>query len=50
LASFTVRVPAGDNNNGVMFANPGPFKVVSGLVKFQRLWTFSIDVKDGKLS
>jgi hypothetical protein len=32
----------------VMFANPGPFKVVSELVRFQRLWTFSIDVKDGK--
>ena len=44
----TVRFPAG-NNNGVMFANPGPFKVVSELVRFQRLWTFSIDVIDGKL-
>jgi hypothetical protein len=33
----------------VMFANPGPFKVISELVRFQRLWTFSIDVKDGKL-
>ena len=46
----TARFPAGDNNNCVMFANPGPFKVVSELVRFQRLWTFSIDVKDGKLS
>ena len=34
---------------GVMFTNIGPFKVVSELVRFQRLWTFSIDVKDGKL-
>ena len=35
---------------GVMCAIPGPFKVVSELVRVQRLWTFSIDVKDGKLS
>ena len=30
-------------------ANIGPFKVISELVRFQRLWTFSIDVRDGKL-
>jgi len=33
----------------VMFANLGPFKAVSELVRFQRLWPFFIDVKDGKL-
>ena len=49
LVLFTAQFPAGDSNTGVMFANPGPFKVVSELVRFQRLWTFSIDVKDGKL-
>jgi hypothetical protein len=50
LASFTVQFSAGDSNTGVTFAIPGPFKAVAELVGFPRLWTFSIDVKDGKLS
>ena len=49
LGPLTFRFPAGNYNTGVTFANLGPFKVVSELVRFQRLWIFSIDVKDGKL-
>ena len=48
LVSFTVGFPEATIIGG-MFANLEPFKVVSELVRFQRLWTFSIDVKDGKL-
>ena len=44
----TVRFPAGDNNTGVIFANPGPFKVVSELVKFQRLCDFLSGAEAGK--
>ncbi len=34
---------------GVMFANPGPFKVVSELVRFQRLCDFLSREEAGKL-
>ena len=44
----TVRFPAGDNNNGMMFANPGPFKAVAELVRFQRLCDFLSRSEAGK--